>query len=157
MREAGWVREPSVHVAGWPQTLGIWLDAQEQARWASVLAIRDVVMKALEEERARNVIGAPLEARVTLAVSDRALLAQCRAHAETLAEVCVVSQVAVEEAAQGGGTRVAGLTGVMVTRALGGKCSRCWRYREDLGVEATHPELCARCARVVMTMQTQNK
>ncbi len=25
------------------------------------------------------------------------------------------------------------------------KCERCWHYREDVGVDATHPTLCGRC------------
>jgi isoleucyl-tRNA synthetase len=25
------------------------------------------------------------------------------------------------------------------------KCPRCWHHREDIGVDADHPELCQRC------------
>jgi isoleucyl-tRNA synthetase len=25
------------------------------------------------------------------------------------------------------------------------KCGRCWHWREDVGADAEHPELCGRC------------
>ena len=33
--------------------------------------------------------------------------------------------------------------------APGGKCPRCWHFREDIGKSSAHPELCGRCADVV--------
>ena len=30
------------------------------------------------------------------------------------------------------------------------KCVRCWHHREDVGHDADHPELCGRCAEVVL-------
>ena len=34
---------------------------------------------------------------------------------------------------------------VNVSAATGTKCVRCWHIRDDIGTDATHPELCARC------------
>ena len=34
---------------------------------------------------------------------------------------------------------------IEVKAAEGTKCVRCWHVRDDIGVDATHPELCARC------------
>jgi isoleucyl-tRNA synthetase len=36
-----------------------------------------------------------------------------------------------------------------VRPADGAKCPRCWNWRDDVGFDPAHPELCARCARVV--------
>ena len=33
--------------------------------------------------------------------------------------------------------------GVSASKAV--KCERCWHYRDDVGADATHPTLCARC------------
>jgi len=40
----------------------------------------------------------------------------------------------------------------MIVKADGQKCVRCWNYRE-LGVSAEHPQLCGRCAEVVMRIE----
>jgi isoleucyl-tRNA synthetase len=39
-----------------------------------------------------------------------------------------------------------------VLKAVGQKCPRCWRWREDVGQNKDFPELCARCANVVSKM-----
>ena len=152
MREAGWVREASVHLALWPSGPDVAWDGQAQQRWATVLALRAVVMKALEAERAKGIIGSPLEARVTLHVSDARLQRLCEGHREMLAEAFVVSSVVVNAngaAHSAGDLSVPGLSGIQVERAPGAKCQRCWKHLTDVGSNTAHPTLCARCAQVV--------
>ncbi|MBI4596852.1 MAG: isoleucine--tRNA ligase [Candidatus Omnitrophica bacterium] len=161
MREAGWVREPSVHAATWPAapTSSV-TDEAFRSRWATFFAIRDVVMKALEDERSRGTIGSPLEARLTLIVSDAELQRLCETHRETLAEAFVVSEVRVEltpyERASLA-TGVPGLLRVRVERAAAAKCARCWKHLASVGDDAAHPELCARCAAVVGRVSTRQR
>ena len=38
---------------------------------------------------------------------------------------------------------------VLVEKADGEKCERCWTISETVGTDETHPTLCARCAEVV--------
>jgi isoleucyl-tRNA synthetase len=154
MREHGWVREPSVHVALWPDASDVpWeLDASGEERWGTFRSMREVVMKALEEQRMRQVIGSPLEAQVTLVVNDRVLRERCDFHRDTLAEAFVVSRVAVQSdggTASPAGTAVAGLVAVKVERAPGAKCARCWKHLTSVGADQEHPHLCDRCVRVV--------
>ena len=156
MRDAGWVQESSVHLALWPQeeTSRVLLDAASTQRWETFLSMREVVMKALEEQRSHGVIGSPLEARVTLRVDQPGLKAMCDTHREALAELFVVSDVAVQSHhAASTSSRVPGLVGVMVERAPGGKCERCWKHLTSIGDEPSHPHLCARCVRVVQRQQ----
>jgi len=156
MRTAGWVSEPSVHLAKWPQLPDLALDASHAERWTAFLSMRDLVMKALEDERGRGVIGSPLEAQVTLVVNQPQMRGWCDAHRETLAEAFVVSDIHVTMDGQRGaaGTTVSGLAGVQVSRAPGKKCQRCWRHVMSVGSVSAHPELCDRCARVVMEQST---
>ncbi|OGX40332.1 MAG: isoleucine--tRNA ligase [Omnitrophica WOR_2 bacterium RIFCSPHIGHO2_02_FULL_68_15] len=151
MRSLGWVQDASVHLAPWPGEPAGGLDEAGQRRWAAFLAIRDVVMKALEEQRGRGIIGSGLEARVTLVMSDPALRSLCEAHREALAEAFVVSSLEVRsgEAASAEAASVPGLVEVHVERAPGGKCQRCWKHLESVGSHPAHPTLCARCARAV--------
>ncbi len=165
LRQAGWVSEPSVHLARWPEEAGRGLDASAQQRWATFLSLRDVVMKALEEQRARGVIGSPLEAQVTLLVTNPEMHKLCDAYRDTLAEAFVVSGVAVQRDAGPGAApnaRVAarpgaatafhaGLADVRVERAPGEKCQRCWKHVVSVGRDPAHPQLCERCARVVQS------
>ena len=37
------------------------------------------------------------------------------------------------------------------------KCVRCWHYREDVGSDSKHPELCSRCIENVDTENGENR
>ncbi len=52
--------------------------------------------------------------------------------------------VLLEGAAEGVETALPALR-VRVQTAGGEKCVRCWHYREDVGSDAAHPEICGRC------------
>ncbi len=39
----------------------------------------------------------------------------------------------------------AGAEAVVATPSAHAKCARCWHWREDVGGDAQHPELCGRC------------
>jgi isoleucyl-tRNA synthetase len=39
-----------------------------------------------------------------------------------------------------------------ITASQGEKCPRCWNLRE-LGTDADHPEVCARCAGVLTSLE----
>ena len=62
-----------------------------------------------------------------------------------LETVLIVSQVRVGEPT-GSELRV------KVSHATGEKCVRCWRWTEDVGTDAAHPGLCARCTDVVKAL-----
>jgi isoleucyl-tRNA synthetase len=38
-----------------------------------------------------------------------------------------------------------GEKGVVIGKSDAGKCERCWRHREEVGLNADHPTLCGRC------------
>ncbi|MBA3904784.1 MAG: isoleucine--tRNA ligase, partial [Rhodocyclaceae bacterium] len=40
----------------------------------------------------------------------------------------------------------AGAEGVVAVPSPHAKCARCWHWREDVGADVGHPELCGRCA-----------
>jgi isoleucyl-tRNA synthetase len=116
------------------------VDESLERRWEAFLSVRQDVMKALEQQRAANIIGSPLEARVTVATPDAALRRMLQEHHRTLAEAFIVSEF-----------RAVDGTGVTVERAPGGKCQRCWKYTNTIGTDPAHPALCDRCAAVVTT------
>ena len=52
--------------------------------------------------------------------------------------------VAAEAGADAVDTQVDGLK-LRVSASLRPKCERCWHHREDVGSDASHPQLCQRC------------
>jgi len=95
MRSLKLAQEPSVHLALWPARVVERIDEDLDRRWGTFLSVRERVMKALEDQRTADVIGSPLEARVTVAVADTQLAGLLAQHRETLAEAFVVSDFCV--------------------------------------------------------------
>jgi isoleucyl-tRNA synthetase len=134
-----WADIPAV--AGLPQSID----------WPKVLEARAAVLRELERLRVAELIGAPLDAEVTLYGTPewQSALAPL---GDELRFVLITSaaEVAAAEArpadaipAEGEGGR--GLW-LHVRRSEAAKCVRCWHKRADVGTVAAHPELCGRCA-----------
>jgi isoleucyl-tRNA synthetase len=101
-------------------------------------------MKKLEEARNEKRIGAPLEARLVLTASgEQATLLE--KHRLEVAALFSVSSVEVKRKAEGE-------LEVVVERAAGVKCERCWRYTTDTGADSRYPTVCGRCALAVDEM-----
>jgi isoleucyl-tRNA synthetase len=153
-------REESVHLVEFPTTreLEPWQDAARIAEWARLIEVRNAVNLALEEQRQRKVIGAPLEARVSLA-SSGATYDLLRRHAADLPMLFIVSQVSLAPSAVGevpspeGGTAVAVSAAeavtVQVEHAEGTKCLCCWRFQTDISTEPEFAGICGRCVEAV--------
>jgi isoleucyl-tRNA synthetase len=108
------------------------------AKWERIRAVRELVLSALEQKRNEKLIGKSLEAKVILKGGEdlSELLPE-------LATAFIVSQVELEA---GGETPE-----IIVQKADGEKCSRCWVFSVSVGNDADNPELCERCSRVVTT------
>jgi isoleucyl-tRNA synthetase len=117
-----------------------------------LLAIRGEVTKAIEPVRKAGDVGHSLDTHVTLHVSGDAAQALATPGLD-LCEFLIVSRASLDEsgAVPAGAfvsEEVKGLA-VTVAKAPGAKCQRCWRYEENLGADASHPEICPRCTAVV--------
>jgi isoleucyl-tRNA synthetase len=117
------------------------------ARWDRIHQIRNAVNKSLENERAEKRIGKSLEAKVVLYAQGE-LFAFVSSVSDLLPAAFIVSQVEVR---QGEGKAVSDLEGlgIEILPADGEKCVRCWIHSTTVKTDSKHPELCARCARVV--------
>ena len=91
-----------------------------------------------------------LDARVTLHATGEAH-ARLAGVASDLRDVFIVSQAVITaepapaEAIQG---EVADVS-VVIAKAKGEKCARCWIYDENLGTDPEHPTACPRCTKVL--------
>lgn len=142
--------EASVQLTDFPEVDEQSNFAELREKWEKVIAIRDEVLKALEEARNAKTIGKSLEAKVTVFADDD-VIALVSDEAVNFGQACIVSQFVV------GGSKdsapenalVLEKTAIVVEHAEGEKCERCWSYSETVGQNENHPSVCARCADVV--------
>ncbi|UHQ54542.1 isoleucine--tRNA ligase [Microbulbifer sp. YPW16] len=137
----------SVFVAEWYPLPRLDADADKGADyWAAIAAVKTAVNKVLEEQRAAGNIGGSLQAAVTLYADDdlREKLLELQ---DELRFVLICSSTSVQRLSDAAGAHATELDGlkVEVRKVDHPKCARCWHYREDVGANAAHPEICGRC------------
>ena len=130
-----------------PEKTGVVLGAEFEAKWNKIHAVRDDVLKALEEKRSAGVIGKPIDADVTL-YADEANYKELSAYPE-LAQAFSVSNVTVKNGADGEYKGSADGVSVTVEKAASEMCERCWSHDKSVGSDEKFPHLCARCAAVM--------
>lgn len=126
------------------------LQKTERDKWDLIIAVTSDVKKVLEDARTNKLIGSSLEAAVVLECGE-ALYKFAKSLELELADIFIVSQVKVvplDERAAGAEGETEGLS-VLVERAEGEKCERCWQYRDSVGCDTAHLTICARCAAVI--------
>jgi len=115
--------------------------------WQTILTVRDQVNRVLEAARKEDVIGATLQAKVTIS-ADKELADKLTALGEELRFVLLVSEVNVEVVtSQPEGsveTEVENLF-IQVASTDATKCERCWHYTDDVGSVEEHVDICGRC------------
>lgn len=132
----------SVFLNDMPVKSGLTASDEFTAKWELIYQTRMEVNKVLEEKRNEKLIGKSLEAAVTIAAADDASYKILSENTDLLAAVLIVSSVSVVHSD-------CNETTYTVTKADGEKCERCWIYSTTVGMNASHPTLCARCARVI--------
>ena len=104
-------------------------------KWSHIVEVRNAVLKRLEEARERGEIGSSLAAEVTIAAPPDVYEALVSL-SDNLRFVMITSSAKVVR-----GDALA----IEVTPSPNVKCARCWHWRSDVGADAAHPGLCARC------------
>jgi isoleucyl-tRNA synthetase len=108
------------------------------ARWTAIRALRADVQKEIEAVRAAGQVGSSLQAEVEIrAAGDNFEL--LTSLGDDLRFVLICSKATVVQVASDADA------GIVATPSAHKKCERCWHYREDVGHDAAHPELCGRC------------
>ncbi|MEE3806923.1 isoleucine--tRNA ligase [Lysinibacillus fusiformis] len=145
----GIVEEVSVQLTDFPE-----VDVQEnfeslRTKWENIIDVRDDILKALEEARNAKTIGKSLEAKVTVYAKEDvvALLNDVNIDFAQLSIVSAFEVATIDEAP----AEALALehVSIVVEKATGEKCERCWSISETIGANEAHPTVCARCAEVV--------
>jgi isoleucyl-tRNA synthetase len=144
----------SVFLSSWHEFAAL---PESAIDWEALIALRSAVQRELEKLRDAGGIGAPLEAQLSVYCLPE-LHSRYAALGDELrfltitsaAQVISINVDALPEGAVPADTGNGLIEGVWlrVQRAneSARKCVRCWHLREDVGSNAQHPELCARCA-----------
>lgn len=151
------VSEESVQLTLMPNEFAVENTEAIEEKWNSFMSLRDDVLKALEEARNEKIIGKSLNAKVTVYVNDRVrqLLDSID---ESLEQLFIVSAFEVAGNLDAAPETAIKLekAAIVVTKAAGETCERCWNISEDVGEVEEHPTLCGRCASVIEKHYSQN-
>ncbi len=129
--------ERSIFEEEWHTLPGARMEQSLIDAWRDVRNTREIVNKQVEEKRVQGLVGSSLQAELDIHASGPVYESMKRL-GEDLKFVFIASRATVHER-QG-----AGIT-VDVTPSAHRKCERCWHYRADVGADAAHPDICARC------------
>ena len=141
----------SVHLLPWLNCPQEWDNDSIKEQFAPLAALRPYVSKALEDKRRLGEIGSSLEAKIIFTTASPKDLKYLKHNRDMLPAAFIVSQVEIQEVGditQGLSVEFA-KTALMIEKADGSKCGRCWNYKIDVGKDSGQQMLCARCAEIV--------
>ena len=145
-------RPESVHLGTLPEPPPGFPDDALLAKYDFLLKVRGEINRGLEEARKEKRLATAQEAAVILGAAGELYdkLKLQKAELQTLAQVAEFTVEPVEALAGAGmvSTEIPGLV-VLVRKASGDKCVRCWFHYPGVGEDPNHPEVCARCRQVL--------
>ncbi len=133
----------SILLSKWPEVKPEWNNSELEEEFTQILKAREIVTKAIEPLRAEKKIGSSLETAVYI-ISDKAEL--LKKYEKELCNIFITSQAFIVDKKPADVMNEYEEEGykVYVTKAIGEKCERCWKYR-PLGNHAGHETICDDC------------
>ncbi|MDR3204097.1 MAG: isoleucine--tRNA ligase [Deltaproteobacteria bacterium] len=125
----------SVFLEDFPSTDPKWAKLAELEDFEKLLALRSKANKSLEEARGEKIIGAPIEAQITLIASGEDF--KILSNYEDLSELLIVSEVKLIEGPANSELKIE------VKPCPYPKCPRCWLRREEVPIDSSKP--CHKC------------
>jgi isoleucyl-tRNA synthetase len=110
------------------------------------------VSKALEEKRGAGLIGSSFEAQIILLTNSEFRYKYLESLQKDLAEIFKVSRVNINNKVGDDSNFIK--TGypdisIVVSKAEGQKCIRCWNFSLSIGRSKLHPLICENCLRAI--------
>jgi isoleucyl-tRNA synthetase len=129
----------SIFTQDWRFLLEVPAGMIDEEEWKRLFALREKVLKELENFRSKGTIGSPLEARLTIQCVDEKEYLFFESRIPLIKTLSIVSQVVVKKALQ---------DGITVDKASGKKCQRCWLFTDDTE-DIRYVGLCHKCVAVM--------
>lgn len=145
-------KEESIFLTRFPEADKKYLNPSLEEKWSKLITIRNEVNKALELKRQNKVIGNSLDAKVMLYLPQKEFYL-VKEYEDFLQFLFIVSDAALklsEGRIEGAyeSEEIRGMS-VVVEKAEGKKCERCWNWSKSVGTFSDAPQLCHRCYNVV--------
>ncbi|MDQ0217156.1 isoleucine--tRNA ligase [Peribacillus cavernae] len=152
------ITEESVQLTLMPDEIKVENAQAVEEKWNAFMSLRNDVLKVLEVARNEKVIGKSLNAKVTVYVNGagRQLLDSIQENLEQLFIVSAFEVAGNLDAAPEDALKFENAA-IVVTKAEGETCERCWNVTEDVGQVEEHPTLCSRCASVIEEHYSMNQ
>ncbi len=133
----------SILLSAWPSVNNEWNNPQLEEEFTQILKLREIVTKAIEPLRADKLIGSSLETAVYIISDKKELL---KKYEKELCNIFITSQAFIvnEKPDNVMNEYFEDEYKVYVTKALGEKCERCWKYR-PLGNHIGYETICDDC------------
>ncbi len=140
----------SILLSDWCKTNAKWVNPEIETKWTEILKVREIVTKAIEPLRAEKKVGSSLEVAVYLSVENQKLAEYLKSSEKGLSDIFITSQAFIEQKPENEVLNTLEEDGikVQVTKALGEKCERCWKYRV-LNKNSEHPTICEDCQKAI--------
>ena len=129
------------------ENLSVNLDDFTVEEWRKLQLIRTEVNKVLEGMRQQKLVGSSLAAEVVLYVDDEQRLLLSK-FSDELRFFLITSAAELDQlnhAPLDASVTALPCLKIVARTASGEKCARCWHYRDSVGKDPNHPELCDRC------------
>ena len=122
---------------------------QKLENWEKLVQIRSIVLKNLEDARKNKVIGNSLEAKIILILGGQ-FDSILESYQQFLPSLFIVSQVELNCPKKDSqcSSETEDLR-VVVSRADGKKCERCWNYSLETGKNPAFNNICHKCSEVL--------
>jgi isoleucyl-tRNA synthetase len=141
----------SVHLLDWPDPqAGLWKNTclKQEEDYLSAFDVQVIKLipeaaKALEEKRSAGVIGSSFDAKINVLTNNQNRYTYLDSLKNDLLEIFKVSQATVQYGASHPEISI------LVEKADGEKCTRCWNYSDSVGKDASHALLCDRCLEAI--------
>ncbi|MBN1897630.1 MAG: isoleucine--tRNA ligase [Spirochaetes bacterium] len=145
----------SIHLEDF-EHLDIDLDKLKEVeeKWDKIFSLKEDINKALEKAKTKGLIGHTLEARVIILIKKDNLKKFLQDNRHLLKFSFIVSQVDLDTDKTGETYFEDEKWKIIVEKAEGKKCIRCWNYSSSVGKNKKHTELCDRCSTIVDEMDT---
>jgi len=118
-------------------------------KWTKFMAVRDDVLKALEEARVEDKIGKSLDAQIFLALNEEYAPIIASIEPDQLRRLLMVSRVTLTQHEE---AKAYATGNIHATTYDATMCPRCWNRYEDEELQSSG--LCVRCADAIEAMET---
>ena len=142
----------SVHESEFKPTTFL-INNSETEAWSSAFMFRSAVFPHLEAARQAKTIGKALDAKISWRENALSKDSQFAAKlGSEFKEILGVSQLDYQLVQDTRPSSEHPMFEIKISKADGQKCERCWHWETDIGQNAEHPTICARCVEAVLPL-----